>query len=89
MIEIRDLSNFIVKSVKPPLQSNEIFYGGTASLILASTNSAVLFDTQQAKKIAEITTPPVKYVVSNNDGSLVALLSKHSKFKQIQHIAAH
>ena len=78
LIEIRDLSNAIVKTVKPPVQTNEIFYGGTASLILASTNSAVLFDIQQGRKIAEINTPPVKYIVWNSDGSLVALLSKHS-----------
>ena len=78
MIEIRDLSNAIVKTVKPPVQTTEIFYGGTASLILASTNSAVLFDIQQGRKIAEINTQPVKYIVWNNDGSLVALLSKHS-----------
>ena len=78
LIEIRDLSNSIVKSVKPPVQTNEIFYGGTASLILSSTSTAVLYDIQQGKKIAEITTPPVKYVVWSNDGTLVALLSKHS-----------
>lgn len=84
LIEIRDLSNSIVKSVKPPVQTNEIFYGGTASLILSSTNSAVLYDIQQGKKFAEITTPPVKYVVWSNDGSLVALLSKHSELQSFQ-----
>ncbi|KAI5120086.1 hypothetical protein M0805_001242 [Coniferiporia weirii] len=78
LIEIRDLSNSIVKSVKPPVQTNEIFYGGTASLILSSTSTAVLYDIQQGKKIAEITTPPVKYVVWSGDGTLVALLSKHT-----------
>ncbi|KLO13353.1 coatomer subunit alpha-2 [Schizopora paradoxa] len=78
LIEIRDLSNAIVKTVKPPVQTTEIFYGGTASLILASTNSAVLFDIQQGRKIAEINTQPVKYIVWNSDGSLVALLSKHT-----------
>ncbi|KAL5481033.1 hypothetical protein ACEPAI_9974 [Sanghuangporus weigelae] len=78
LIEIRDLSNSIVKSVKAPIQTNEIFYGGTASLILSSTSTAVLYDIQQGKKIAEITTPPVKYVVWSNDGTLVALLSKHT-----------
>lgn len=78
LIEIRDLSNSIVKSVKPPVQTNEIFYGGTASLILSSTSTVVLYDIQQGKKIAELTTPPVKYIVWSNDGTLVALLSKHT-----------
>ncbi|KZT25720.1 coatomer subunit alpha-2 [Neolentinus lepideus HHB14362 ss-1] len=78
LIEVRDLSNSIVKSIKPPVPTNEIFYGGTASLILSSTASVVLYDIQQQKTIAEVNTPPVKYVVWNADGSLVALLSKHT-----------
>ncbi|THH00976.1 hypothetical protein EW026_g1619 [Hermanssonia centrifuga] len=78
LIEVRDLSNSVVKSIKPPVQTNEIFYGGTASLILSSTSSVVLYDIQQQKTIAEITTPPVKYVVWSADGGLVALLSKHT-----------
>lgn len=77
---MRDLSNSVVKSIKPPVQTNDIFYGGTASLILSSPTSVILYDIQQQKTIAEITTPPVKYVVWSADGSLVALLSKHSKY---------
>ncbi|KDQ58434.1 hypothetical protein JAAARDRAFT_128617 [Jaapia argillacea MUCL 33604] len=78
LIEVRDLSNSVVKSIKAPVQTNEIFYGGTASLILSSTTSVVLYDIQQQKNIAEVNTPPVKYVVWSNDGALVALLSKHT-----------
>ncbi|KAK7435504.1 hypothetical protein VKT23_019626 [Stygiomarasmius scandens] len=78
LIEVRDLSNSVVKSIKPPVQTNEIFYGGTACLILSSTSSVVLYDIQQQKTIAEINSPPVKYVVWNADGSLVALMSKHT-----------
>jgi len=36
LIEVHNLSNSVVKSIKPPVQTNEIFYGGTASLILSS-----------------------------------------------------
>jgi coatomer protein complex subunit alpha (xenin) len=78
-IEIRDLSNSVTKTIKCPVQTNDMFYGGTASLLLSAPTSVVLFDIQQQKTVAEITTPPVKYVVWSNDGSLVALLSKHSK----------
>ncbi|KAI0078368.1 coatomer subunit alpha-2 [Panus rudis PR-1116 ss-1] len=78
LIEVRDLANSVVKTIKPPVQTNEVFYGGTASLILSSTSSVVLYDIQQQKTLAEITTPPVKYVVWSADGSLVALLSKHT-----------
>ncbi|KAG8992071.1 hypothetical protein FRB95_004072 [Tulasnella sp. JGI-2019a] len=77
-IEIRDLSNSVTKTVKPPVQTNEIFYGGTASLLLSSLTSVVLLDIQQQKTVGEITTPPVKYAVWNTDGSMVALLSKHT-----------
>ena len=69
-----------MKSIKPTVQTNEIFYGGTASLILSSTTSVVLYDIQQQKTVAEVNSPPVKYVVWSADGSLVALMSKHSQF---------
>lgn len=79
-IEIRDLSNSVTKTVKPPVQANEIFYGGTASLLVSSPTSVVLFDIQQGKVVAELNTPPVKYAIWNSDASMVALLSKHSKY---------
>ncbi|KAJ7089174.1 coatomer WD associated region-domain-containing protein [Mycena belliarum] len=78
LIEVRDLANSVVKTIKPPVQTNEIFYGGTASLILSSTTSVVLYDIQQQKTLAEINSPPVKYVVWSGDGALVALMSKHT-----------
>lgn len=79
-IEIRDLSNSITKTIKCPSPTNDIFYGGTASLLLSTSTSVILFDIQQQKTLAEITTPPVKYVVWSNDGAMVALLSKHSQY---------
>ncbi|KAG6331595.1 hypothetical protein ID866_7493 [Astraeus odoratus] len=78
LIEVRDMSNSVVKTIKPPVQTNEIFYGGTACLILSSTSSVVLYDLQQEKTIAELNSPPVKYVVWSSDGQLVALMSKHT-----------
>jgi hypothetical protein len=69
----------LTKTIKCPVQTNEIFYGGTASLLLAAPTSVVLFDIQQQKTLAEIATPPVKYVVWSVDGNSVALLSKHSE----------
>ncbi|TFK34464.1 coatomer subunit alpha-2 [Crucibulum laeve] len=78
LIEVRDLANSVVKSIKPPVQTNEVFYGGTACLILSSTTSVVLYDIQQQKTIAEVNSPPVKYVVWSADGAMVALMSKHT-----------
>ncbi|KAG9287253.1 hypothetical protein G9A89_008883 [Geosiphon pyriformis] len=51
-IEIKDLTNIVTKSIKPPAT--------------------------QRQTIAEINTPPVKYVVWSSDQGQVALLSKHT-----------
>ena len=68
-----------MKTIKPPVQTNEIFYGGTACLILGSMASVVLYGLQHGKTIAELNSPPVKYVVWSADGQLVALTSKNSE----------
>ncbi|KAF7351614.1 Coatomer subunit alpha [Mycena sanguinolenta] len=81
IIEVRDLANSVVKTIKPPVQTNEIFYGGTASLILSSTSSVVLYDIQQQKTLAEVNSPPVKYVVWSNDGSLHSLIHETIRIK--------
>ncbi|PWN48212.1 putative COP1 [Violaceomyces palustris] len=77
-IEIRDLTNTVTKNITPPQPTNEIFFGGTASLILSTATGVILYDIQQQRTLAEITSPPVKYVVWSVDGSMVALLSKHT-----------
>lgn len=77
-IQIRDLSNTVTKSLKPPTQINEIFQAGTSSLLMSTGTSVILYDIQQRRTLAELTTPVVKYVVWNADLSLVALLSKHT-----------
>jgi coatomer protein complex subunit alpha (xenin) len=50
---------------------------------LATAASIVLFDIQQGKTLAEVTTPAVKYVVWSADGNMVALLSKHSELTHV------
>ncbi|KAG0142374.1 hypothetical protein CROQUDRAFT_135608 [Cronartium quercuum f. sp. fusiforme G11] len=80
-IEIRDLSNAVTKTMKCPPSAgpvHDLFYGGTATLLLSTPTAVILFDIQQQKSVAELTTPPVKYVVWSNDGAMVALLSKHT-----------
>ncbi len=37
-----------------------------------------LFDVQQRSTVAELSTPPIKYVVWSSDMNRVALLSKHA-----------
>ncbi|KAG2172138.1 hypothetical protein INT44_006607 [Umbelopsis vinacea] len=77
-IQIRDLTNTVTKSFKPPTQINEIFYAGTSTLLMATGTSVILYDIQQRRTLAELTTPMVKYVVWSADMNLVALLSKHT-----------
>ncbi|KAG0232011.1 hypothetical protein BGW42_008522 [Actinomortierella wolfii] len=77
-ITIRDLQNNSTKSFKTPAIVNEIFYAGTGQLLLSTPTSVILFDIQQRRTIAEVTTPPVKYVVWSSDMAYVALLSKHT-----------
>ncbi|KAJ9474724.1 Coatomer subunit alpha [Pseudozyma hubeiensis] len=77
-IEIRDLNNAVTKTITPPQPTNEIFFGGTASLILSTATGVILYDIQQQKTLAELTSPPVKYVIWSIDGGMVALLSKHT-----------
>lgn len=72
----------MTKTLKPPVTTNEIFYGGTGSLLLSSPTNVVLYDLQQEKTLGDVTTPPVKYAVWSNDGNMVALLSKHSETSQ-------
>lgn len=77
-IEVRDLNNSVTKTMACPTVVSDIFFGGTASLLLATATGVSLFDIQQQKVIAEVNSPLVKYVVWSADGSRVALLSKHS-----------
>jgi coatomer protein complex subunit alpha (xenin) len=79
-IEIRDLTNTVTKTIPCPTTSaiNDIFFGGTGSILLSTATGMILFDIQQQAILSEITCPPVKYVVWSADGSLVALLSKHT-----------
>lgn len=76
-IEIKDLSNATTKSFKTPVNTNEIFYGGSGNLLLATSSSIVLYDIQQKQVLATLTTPAIKYVFWSNDGNHVALLGKH------------
>lgn len=79
-IEVRDLNNNVTKTIPCPSSAtvSDIFFGGTGSLLLSTATGVILFDIQQQKSLAEVTTPPVKYIVWNSDGTMVALLSKHT-----------
>ncbi|PNW73616.1 hypothetical protein CHLRE_13g565850v5 [Chlamydomonas reinhardtii] len=78
-IQIRNLQNEITKKVPTPCATTDaIFYAGTGMLLCRSEDKVTLFDIQQRSSMADLATPFVKYVVWNNDMSMVALLSKHA-----------
>lgn len=78
-IDIKDLSNSITKTIKPPSGTVvDIYFGGTGCLLLITSTTVMLYDIQQKKQLAELAVTGVKYVVWSNDGLYAALLSKHN-----------
>ncbi|EAU38335.1 coatomer alpha subunit [Aspergillus terreus NIH2624] len=77
-VDIKDLSNSTTKTIKAPVGTTDIYFGGTGCLLFITPTSVVLFDIQQKKQLAELAVSGVKYVVWSNDGLYAALLSKHN-----------
>jgi coatomer protein complex subunit alpha (xenin) len=78
-IVVKDLRNEVTKKVPSPLPTTEaIFYAGTGALLVRSEDRVALLDVQQRSVLAELPTPPIKYVVWSGDMERVALLSKHA-----------
>lgn len=78
VIDIKDLSNNITRSFKPPAGTTDIYFGGTGNLLIITPTAVHLYDIQQKKSTAELAVNGVKYVVWSNDGLYAALLSKHN-----------
>ncbi|CAM1503670.1 Fc.00g012610.m01.CDS01 [Cosmosporella sp. VM-42] len=77
-IDIKDLSNNVTRSFKPPVGTTDIYFGGTGNLLIITPTAVHLYDIQQKKSVAELSVTGVKYVVWSNDGLYAALLSKHN-----------
>ena len=77
-IDIKDLNNSVTRSIKPQPGVIDIHYGGPGNLLLCSQTQVILYDIQKKETVAELTTPYIKYVYWNADGSQVALLGKHT-----------
>lgn len=78
VIDIKDLSNNITRSFKPPAGTSDIYFGGTGNLLIITPTAVHLYDIQQKKSTAELAVNGVKYVIWSNDGLYAALLSKHN-----------
>ena len=77
-IDIKDLGNSVTKSIKPPPETTDIYFGGTGCLLLITPSIVTLYDIQQKKQLAELAVSGVKYVIWSGDGLYAALLSKHN-----------
>jgi coatomer protein complex subunit alpha (xenin) len=78
VIEIKDLENKVVKTIKAPTDSINMWYSGGGHVIVATKTIAVLIDTATGKEVATTRTPMVKYIQWSLDGNYLALISKHS-----------
>ncbi|KAJ3044580.1 hypothetical protein HDV00_001506 [Rhizophlyctis rosea] len=76
-IYIKDLKNDITKQFKPPATVTDIFYAGTKNLLLTTSTSVILYDTEARASVAELNINNCRYAVWSPDMSLVALFSKH------------
>ena len=77
-VDIKDLSNNTTKTIKPPIGTVDIYFGGTGCLLMITPTIVVLYDTQQKKQLAQLSVTGVKYVVWSSDMAYTALLSKHN-----------
>lgn len=77
-VDIKDLTNATTKTIKPPPNTNDIYFGGTGCLLMITPTQVSLYDIQQKKQLAELAVNGVKYVIWSSDGLYAALLSKHN-----------
>ncbi|OAA64661.1 coatamer subunit protein [Niveomyces insectorum RCEF 264] len=77
-VDIKDLSNNVTRSFKPPVGTTDIYFGGPGNLLIITPSAVHLYDIQHKKTVASLTVNGVKYVVWSNDGLYAALLSKHN-----------
>jgi coatomer protein complex subunit alpha (xenin) len=76
-IVVKNLKNEEVKRCAPPSAVDRLFTGPTGTLLLRSDDRITLYDIQQRRALAELQTPPIKFVAWSNDKTpLVALVGK-------------
>lgn len=78
VLEVRDLSNSITKSIQLDSSVHDVLYGGPGRVLLVKNHSVINYDVQQRKELAEISVNNVKYVSWSTSGQYLALLSKHT-----------
>ncbi|KAF2857962.1 hypothetical protein K470DRAFT_222364 [Piedraia hortae CBS 480.64] len=77
-VDLKDLSNSVTKSFRPPAGTTDIVFGGRNHLLLLTPTHVYLQDVSRKEPSAELAVAGVKYVVWSTDGQHAALLSKHN-----------
>jgi coatomer protein complex subunit alpha (xenin) len=77
---IKNFQNEVTKKIAPPNPNADglLFVPVSGRLILRSEDKLTLFEQQSRRVISELQAVRIKYIVWNKDGSLVALLGKHT-----------
>ena len=74
---VKNLKNEEVKRCTPPSAVDRLFPGPIGTLLLRADDRITLYDIQQRRALAELQTPPIKFVAWSNDKTpLVALVGK-------------
>lgn len=74
---LRNTNNDATRTINLSGNVTDIFYATTATILMSTPTSVILYDLQQQMQVAELQVNNVKYVQWSNDGNLVALMSKH------------
>lgn len=77
-VMIKDMRNEVTKQFATPPNCTDVFYAGTKNVLITTTTSVLLYDTELRENVAEINVAGVRHVVWSPDMSMVALLSKHT-----------
>ncbi|RLV93860.1 Coatomer subunit alpha [Spathaspora sp. JA1] len=77
-LNVKDMSNNTTKTIQLDSSVTDVLPGQGGRILLVKSHAIINYDVQQRKEIAEINVNNVKYVSWSNDGSYVAMLSKHT-----------
>ncbi|EGW31260.1 uncharacterized protein SPAPADRAFT_139873 [Spathaspora passalidarum NRRL Y-27907] len=77
-LHVKDMSNNTTKTIQLDSSVNDVLPGQGGRILLVKAHSVINYDVQQRKEVAELSVNNVKYVSWSNDGTYVAMLSKHT-----------
>ncbi|KAI8894425.1 coatomer WD associated region-domain-containing protein [Globomyces pollinis-pini] len=83
-ILIKDLSNTVTKELTPlskegrSIKIVDLFMAGGRNILITTTNSVILYDTEGRQVLEELAISGVRYVHWSSDQNSVALVSKHN-----------